>query len=304
MDLSQKTIGVTGASGMLGAYLCRALLGSGAKVRGVVRNPKKAAFLEREGVELALADLNDRDALADAFRGCDAIVSNAALYRALNMRWSDNYHANKEGTENVYEAMARAGVSRAVHISTFGVYRWHLGRPAIDEQTPTLDGARKQGGAYRATKQLSEALAFELSAKHGLSTTAVRPAGIYGARDENLAPYVRALFRLPFAVLPRFWFPFVHAGDVSNAVVGALKNDASAGKRYLVAGQNTTVYDFFKAYKEASGARTLLMPLPIGTGLIANCELAAQEIGFSNRPFVEGWREVIDSDKQMKALSA
>ena len=91
---------------------------------------------------------------------------------------------------------------------------------------------------------------------------------------------------------------------LSNAVVGALKNDASAGKKYLIAGQNTTIYDFFKAYKEASGARTLLMPIPVGTGLFADCSLATREIGFANRPFVEGWREVIATDAQVKQLSS
>ena len=42
MDLTNKTVGVTGASGMLGPYLCRALLAAGARVRGIVRNPTKA----------------------------------------------------------------------------------------------------------------------------------------------------------------------------------------------------------------------------------------------------------------------
>src|SRR4051812_3914027 len=127
MELANKTVAVTGASGMLGAYLCRALLGAGARVVGVVRNPKKARFLEREGVEFREADLMDRAALTAAFHGADAVVSNAALYDVRNQRWADNYRANKEGTENVYEAVAAAGIKRVIHISTFGVYRWRLG---------------------------------------------------------------------------------------------------------------------------------------------------------------------------------
>ena len=56
MDLNGKTIAVTGASGMIGVYICRALLKRGARVVGVVRNPDKAAFLASEGVEFRRAD--------------------------------------------------------------------------------------------------------------------------------------------------------------------------------------------------------------------------------------------------------
>jgi len=302
MDIKNKTVAVTGATGMLGAYLCDALSRAGANVVGVVRNPDKAPFLRERGVELRTADLNDRDALTKAFAGCDAVISNAALYRWANMSWKDNFNANKTGTENVYEAVAAAGVKRVVHISTFGVYRWHLGYPAIDHNSPTLDGNRRQGGAYRATKQLSEALAFSISERHGIQTTAIRPAGIYGARDNNMMPYFRWLMRLPLLPVPTFRFPFVHAGDVADAAVGALRNDESAGKAYLVAGRSDTVYDFFRAFKQASGSWGFVLPVPLPTGVRIDCSAAERDLGFRNKSYVDGITECLDSDAKYAAM--
>ena len=191
-----------------------------------------------------------------------------------------------------------------VHISTFGVYRWHLGKPAIDDHTPVIDGARRQGGAYRATKQISEALAFELSRKYGLATTAVRPAGIYGARDENTMPWFRGMMRLPLLVLPKFWFPFVYAGDVAQAVVGALRNDGSAGRAYITAGVNTTIYDFACAWREAAGLRKLILPIPVGTGVYVDNSAAEREIGFRNTPLVEGLRQSFADEERYRLGAA
>jgi nucleoside-diphosphate-sugar epimerase len=221
----------------------------------------------------------------------------------LNQRWQDNYRANKEGTENVYEAAASASVGRVVHISTFGVYRWHLGKPAFDETSPTLDGSRRQGGAYRATKQLSEQLAFEISRKHGIKTTALRPAGIYGARDPNNLPWFRLWFRLPVVTAPKFRFPFVYAGDISHAVAGALRNDASADKAYLTAGRSDTLYDFVKAYKEAGNKRSLVLglPWPSAFGVHIDCTRAQNEIDFHNRSYLDGLRETFQADADYRA---
>lgn len=300
MDLHHKLIGVTGASGMLGVYIARALLAAGARVRAIVRNPEKAAFLGREGVEFAQADLQDRPALTEAFRGCDAVVSNAALYSVTNTSWNDNYQANKVGTENVYEALGAAGVKRVVHISTFGVYRWFPVPKAFDETTPVLDGVRRQGGAYRATKQISEALAFEIGDKHGIGVTALRPAGIYGARDHNTIPYLRKLMNLPFAPAPRVYFPFVYAGDVADAVVGALKNDASANKAYLIAGRDDTIEAFLRAWKNVSGSRAKLLSIPLNLGFHVDTSLAEREIGFRNRSYEDGLREMFEAERSYR----
>jgi nucleoside-diphosphate-sugar epimerase len=149
---------------------------------------------------------------------------------------------------------------------------------------------------------LSEALAFSLSERHGIKTTAIRSAGIYGARDHNMMPYFRWLMRLPLLPVPTFRFPFVHAGDVADAAVGALRNDASAGKAYLIAGRPDTVYDFFKAFKQASGSWGLVVPLPLPTGVRIDCTAAERELGFHNKSYVDGLHECFESDAKYAAM--
>src|SRR5258708_7607753 len=64
---------ITGITGNVGSATARALLKAGKKVRGVVRNKVKAAHWEKAGVELVVADMNDANALGEAFFGCEGV---------------------------------------------------------------------------------------------------------------------------------------------------------------------------------------------------------------------------------------
>lgn len=297
MRVSGSTIAVTGATGMLGSHIARALADAGAKVRAVVRNPAKGRFLEPLGVEFATSDLLDRASLEAAFRGADAVVSCAALWVLGLAPWEEFYRANVTGTENVYEAMGGAGVGRAVHISTFGVYRLRPFR-VVDESASVLDGERREGGAYRATKALSEGRARELSARHGIGLTLLRPAGLFGARDAQLLPKLAPLVRLPVSPVPTVTWPMGYAGDVAKAVVGALENDASVGEVYNVTGENLPFSDFVRALKATHPkARGVTLPLPLPVRFPASSEKAKRELGFSNRPFEESLRETFENER-------
>jgi nucleoside-diphosphate-sugar epimerase len=48
-------------------------MNAGKKVRGVVRDKVKAAAWEKAGVELVVADINDANALSEAFCGCEGV---------------------------------------------------------------------------------------------------------------------------------------------------------------------------------------------------------------------------------------
>jgi NAD(P)H dehydrogenase (quinone) len=60
---------VTGITGQVGGAAARALLEAGQPVRAVLRDPAKVGAWRDMGCEVALADLSDRAALADALRG-------------------------------------------------------------------------------------------------------------------------------------------------------------------------------------------------------------------------------------------
>ncbi|MDX5385556.1 MAG: SDR family NAD(P)-dependent oxidoreductase [Marinobacter sp.] len=294
MNLKGKTVAVTGASGMIGVYLCRSLLAAGAHVVGVVRNPAKAAFLADEGVEFRRADLTDAAALEAAFRGCHAVISNAAMYVATKgfSAWHAHEKANVEGTRNVFEAAHRAGVKRIVHVSTFGIYRWSITRP-MDENWPQLDGKNRKGGTYRATKQISEDIAWQLARELDLQLTTVRPSGVYGARDPNTMELVYKALRLPVLVMPSIGFPLVYAGDVADATVQAVANDGAINQAYNLGGEGHQLSTFLRAVVRARGKGPRIASLPLPIKIRTDNSKAERELGFRNRPFDEALKQVV-----------
>ena len=128
MNLQGKQIALTGATGFLGRYIVDVLLARGAHVIAVVRNPERVPEFAYRGVEIRRADLTARESLTKGFSGADAVVSNAALFAVRRMlavrrrNWEDHQRTNVDGTRNVFEAMAAAGVRRVVQVSSVAVY--------------------------------------------------------------------------------------------------------------------------------------------------------------------------------------
>lgn len=299
MDLKGKSVAVTGASGMLGTYLCRGLLAAGAHVVGVVRNPDKARFLAEEGVEFRKADLMDPISLEQVFKGCDAVISNAAMYVAAKSfsAWAEHKNANVEGTRNVLESAHKAGVKRVVHMSTFGVYRWSVFRP-MGEEAPQVDGNKRKGGAYRATKQLSEALAWKLANELGLKLTVVRPSAVYGARDPNTMGMVYRVMQWPFLPLPSIGFPLAYAGDVAETTINALANDATVNQAYNLGGDSQQLAHFLRAVVRARGKGPRVLALPLPLRIRTDNTRAARDLGFRNRNFDQALKEVVAADSR------
>ncbi|MGI9326648.1 MAG: NAD-dependent epimerase/dehydratase family protein, partial [Pseudomonadales bacterium] len=217
MNLAERTIAVTGATGFLGRYISTALLKRRARVVGAVRSLERGADLSDQGVVLRTADLLDAAALRSAFQGVDAVVANAALILADQK--SDFVRINVDGMGNLLRAAVEANVRRLLVVSTVSIYR-HNGKNNDENATQvpyTEEMLQRQ--PYGATKAQAEVLAWNAADKAGLEVTTVRPGYIYG-RGAHVIETFRAWLGGPVALIPCYRrIPLAYAGDVAEAIV-------------------------------------------------------------------------------------
>ncbi len=106
---------VTGATGYVGRYVVKALTDAGAKVRCLVRNPKKCNI---SGVEVVQGDITDPVSLAVAVSDIDIVIHLVAIIREnKNLSFND---INVVGTQNIIAAAQNSGVKHFIHMSALG----------------------------------------------------------------------------------------------------------------------------------------------------------------------------------------
>jgi len=107
---------ITGITGNVGGAAARALLKAGKKVRGIVRDKAKAASLETQGVELAVADVQDATALERAFRGVEGVF----IMVPPNFAPAENYPETREIVSVLRRALKAARPEKVVYLSSVG----------------------------------------------------------------------------------------------------------------------------------------------------------------------------------------
>ena len=215
---------VTGASGALGSELVKRLRAEGQQVRLLQRRVPEVVL---HGMEIALGDLGDPEAVDRAVRGARVVIHAGA---AMKGGWTEHECATVIGTRNVLEACCKHGVEKLVHISSLSVVDWagsgvqavrgDEGRaragagerererpdpaptparararpfPPLTESTP-LEPRPEERGAYTRAKLQAEQLVVQYASTRGLPAVILRPGQIFGGRIPLLTPAVAIRF--------------------------------------------------------------------------------------------------------------
>jgi dihydroflavonol-4-reductase len=233
---------VTGATGFVGSHVAAELRAQGAEVRD-----------ER-------IDLLDRDALARAVEGCDAVFHVAALY-SYSAPAEELWRVNVEGTRAVLEASAAMGVRRLVHTSTAGTCGPVPGRAANEEDSPP---DWELAVPYKRTKLAAEQRVLE-SARGGLDAVVVNPTTPVGPGDRKPTPTGRMIAgvargRIP-AYLGRTGLNVVDVRDVARGHVLAFER-GETGERYLLGGENLPLQELFARIARLAERRPPRLRIP------------------------------------------
>jgi nucleoside-diphosphate-sugar epimerase len=276
--VTAQSILVTGATGFTGGHLCQRLAASGNRVRGLVRDPSRAAHLRGWAVEVEVGDLRDASALRRAVKGVDTVYHVAAVYREAKLSRRQMWEINVQGTKDLLDAAAETGVRRFVHCSSIGVHGGIQNGPA-KEETPY-----GPGDEYQETKAAAERLVLQYMADGRIQGVVFRPAGIYGPRDLRFLKLFRSIQNKRFIMLGsgEVHYHLIYIDDLIDGILLCGTSPQSVGRVYILGGESpVTLNDLVAVIAEAVGVRPPRLHFPVAPVYFAGllCELACKPFG-------------------------
>ncbi|HEX2022998.1 MAG TPA: NAD-dependent epimerase/dehydratase family protein [Candidatus Thermoplasmatota archaeon] len=245
---------VTGSSGQIGSYVVDECASRGIEAVGLDLRPSRWTAV--------VGDVRDREAVARAARGADALIHLAA-HVSVTGSLADPIHdasTNVLGTIAAIEGAAAARVGRFVLVSSAAVYGAPRRLPLRedDDLAPI--------SPYGVGKMAAERYVRVLAPERGVGATIARPFNVYSPRQDPSSPYAGVMSRFARAVAdaeaPTVFGDgsatrdFVHAADVARWLV-ALAREPCGGEIEavnLASGRETSVLSLAEAFCSAAGA--------------------------------------------------
>jgi len=216
-------VAITGGTGFVGRNLA-------------ARLDDAVIVSRRTGVEI-----DDVDALTEAFAGCDAVAHCAGINREIGDQTYQRVHL--DGTAAVVEAARRAGVKRIVMLSF-------------------LRARPNSGSAYHDTKFAAE----EMIRASGLEHTILKSGMIYGPGDHMVDHVTRAVRTLPLFGTVGFRERTVRPVAVDDAVgvlIAALEGRISDDTVAVMGAEELELGVAVRRIARLAGGRALFVPLPL-----------------------------------------
>ena len=240
-----RRITVFGGSGFIGRYVVKRLAAAGALVRVPVRHVEGAKFLKPMGgvgqVAPVRVKLSNEASVRAAVEGSDAVVNAVGI---LSEFGSQSFRlAHVDGPAAIAKAAAETGVQQLVHLSAIGA---------------NADSESR----YAVSKAMGEAATRDAFP----STTILRPSVVFGQEDDffnRFAVMARTAPAIPLVDGGATKFQPVYVGDVADAIVAALQNDATAGQTYELGGPDVMTFrEVIEYIMEETGRQRPLVPAP------------------------------------------
>ena len=307
---------VTGGAGTIGSTIVDQVVAAGAGevvvldnfVRG--RRENLAGVLGSGKVRVVEGDIRDRRLVTDLMSGIDLVFHQAAI-RITQCAEEPRLALEVlvDGTYEVVEAAAGAGVRKVVAASSASVY-------GLAEQFPTTERHHPYANdtLYGAAKTFNEGLLRSFHAMRGLDYVALRYFNVYGPRMDIYGLYTEVLIRwmerIEAGQSPLILgdgtqtMDFVFTEDIARANLLAASADVTDEVFNVGSGTETSLIELAEALLRAMDSE---LPLEFGpprgvnavTRRLADVSRAAEHLGWKAevsldeglRRLVTWWRE-------------
>jgi nucleoside-diphosphate-sugar epimerase len=294
---------VTGATGVLGRPVVKALVEANHQVQALSRSAKDETLLRGLGANPVAMDLFDVAALTPLLSDVEAILHLATRIppsgqMGKRSSWLENDHLRRDGTRClVTAALSTERVQHIIYPSYAFVYP-DSGATWIDASTVAV----QPGPVSQSTLEAEASVAhFAEQGRHGVS---LRLASLYGPEAgftrEQIDYARKGLAAMPGA--KEAYFPQLWVQDAVSALLTALNGSVPSGTYDVADDEPLTRSELFDAMAHAVGRQHLLaLPGPLlrlFTGVVY--DMMSRSLRISNHRYKEisGWKPLVPSARE------
>ncbi|MBN1213105.1 MAG: NAD-dependent epimerase/dehydratase family protein [candidate division Zixibacteria bacterium] len=250
MNLTDKKILITGASGSLGKQLCYQFNLEGVKPIAHVRESSNTDFIDSLGLEKRVTDLRQTIDLVALLEGIDSVIHTAAWVNFRRDKLTQFTGINTFGAVDLYKAARQTGVRRFLHISTVGAVGALPHRAVNGDVLSPLRASEEMEYnlghlkiPYFMTKRAAEEELFKLAAEGRPELVVVNPTIIVApsrSGDDRSIAY-KLFSKLVFPEYDNL-VNLVDIRDLAPGIICALEK-SRPGERYILGGENISLKD-------------------------------------------------------------
>lgn len=252
---------VTGANGLLGSHVVRALLKNRHEVRAMVRRGSNLKALEGLNYEIFEGLISKKSDIEKSVEGTEFVIHIAANTAQTSSKLEAFRKPNIDSTKFLIDSCKKHNIKRFVFVSTANCFGNGTKENPGDENTPFLPWLKNSGYAY--SKYLAQQIVLKETVENNFNAVIVNPTFLIGAND--VKPSSGQIFSHVLNKNLAFYPPggknFVDVETAAKGVVRALEK-GKTGECYLLAGENHSYKEFFQIIKKITKQKTVLIPIP------------------------------------------
>lgn len=255
-------IAITGASGHVGANLCRYLLDAGHKVTALVHTHN--VCVENSGLRVIKGDLLKKDSLKALVEGAEVVYHLAAgipIYKNAPIE----YEINLTGTENILKVSQSNSIKRFIHFSSIHAFKRKPMEQELNENR-ALDVSSSFD--YVRSKALAEKMVTEANGK-GLETIVLSPTAVIGPHDYKPSLLGDAVIRFYKGKAPALipgGYDWVDVRDLCIAAIHAIEM-GQPGEKYILSGHWRSLKEMTDIIHRLGGAKPPLLTVPFAIAM-------------------------------------
>lgn len=226
---------VTGATGQTGSIVANTLLNKGLPVRVVVRSEEKGKVWNEKGAEVAIAELNDADALTKGFEGGKVLY----LMNPPNYQSDDTFVETEKNIAAVQTAVQNSPIEKLVVLSSAGAFH--------SEGTGNIKSLYLIEQAYKDAE---------------IPVTFIRPPNFMENWNASLEQVKTEGVLTSFFTPLDAKFPHASVEDIGRIAAESMLENTSGVTYKELAGTDYSPNDVAEAFSKVLGKKITAVPIP------------------------------------------